>query len=193
MRENEGLRARLALPLEPIGASKVMAALRAQLEKLSQHDTCVLIQGEPGTGKETLARWLHEHGARGKGAFVAVAPGSIPREHLVAALFGAETADSVQPGLLEQANGGTLFLDEVAELDAELQQRRSASCSAAAWCAAAVATGGSDLRVMPRRHRIWKHWSKPANSARNSTTCSMWCRWPRPLRERGEDVPNCYA
>src|SRR5262249_24070272 len=99
------------------------AALRAQLEKLSQHDAWVLIQGQPGTGKEMLARWLHEHSTRSQGPFVAVAPGSIPREHLVAAPFGAETADSVQPGLLEQANGSTLFLDEVAELDEELQQR----------------------------------------------------------------------
>jgi len=121
--ENEGLRQRLALPLEPIGTSKAMATLRSQLDKLAQHDTWVLIQGEPGTGKETLARWLHEHGPRSKGPFVAVAPGSIPREHLVSALFGAETVDSVQAGLLEQASGGTLFLDEVAELDAELQQR----------------------------------------------------------------------
>src|SRR5215831_12131306 len=64
--ENEGLRQRLVLPLEPIGSSKAIAALRAQLERLAQHDTWVLIQGEPGTGKETVARWLHEHGARSK-------------------------------------------------------------------------------------------------------------------------------
>jgi two-component system, NtrC family, nitrogen regulation response regulator NtrX len=124
-RENEGLRAQLALPLEPVGSSKAMTALRAQLEKLAQHDTSILIQGETGTGKESLARWLHAHSSRNSGAFVAVAPGSIPREHLVAALFGAEDANGVQQGLIEQANGGTLFLDEVAELDPELQQRLS--------------------------------------------------------------------
>ena len=83
----------------------------------------MLIRGEAGTGKETLARWLHAHGPRRNGPFVAVAAGSIPRDHLVAALFGTEDANGVQPGLLEQANGGTLFLDEVADLDAELQQR----------------------------------------------------------------------
>ena len=52
------------MPLEPVGASKAMMALRLQLEKLAQHDTWILILGEPGTGKESLARWLHAHGPR---------------------------------------------------------------------------------------------------------------------------------
>jgi DNA-binding NtrC family response regulator len=124
-RENDGLRQQLALPLEPVGSSKIMIALRAQLERLAQHETGILIYGETGTGKESLARWLHERSPRRRGPFVAVAAGSIPREHLVSALFGAENAEGVQQGLLEQANGGTLFLDEVAELDPELQQRLS--------------------------------------------------------------------
>ena len=122
-RENDGLRQQLVLPLEPVGSSKLMTALRAQLERLAQHETGILIYGEPGTGKESLARWLHERSARRGGPFVAVATGSIPRTHLVSALFGAEGADGVQQGLLEQASGGTLYLDEVAELDPELQQR----------------------------------------------------------------------
>jgi len=124
-RENEGLREQLALPLEPIGGSKAMTALRAQLDKLAQHDTSILIQGEAGTGKESLARWLHARSSRQGGPFVALAAGSIPREHLAATLFGSEEAGGIQPGLIEQAHGGTLFLDEVAELDAELQQRFS--------------------------------------------------------------------
>jgi DNA-binding NtrC family response regulator len=135
-RENDGLRQQLALPLEPVGSSKLMQALRAQLERLAPHETGILIYGETGTGKESLARWLHERSSRRRGPFIAVATGNIPREHLVNALFGTESADGIQQGAFsEQASGGTLFLDEkVAELDPELQQRL-ASVSSAALCA----------------------------------------------------------
>ena len=191
-RENEGLRQRLALPLEPVGSSKAIAALRAQLEKLAAHDTWVLIQGEPGTGKETVARWLHEHGARSKGPFIAVAPGSIPREHLVAALFGAETADSVQPGLLEQANGGTLFLDEVAELDAELQQRLSSVLQRRSL----VRSGGRgqaalDLRVIAATAQNLEALVKASTFREELYYLLNVVPLAVPaLRERGEDVPE---
>jgi len=156
-RENDGLRQQLALPLDPIGSSRAMVALRAQLERLAQHETGILISGDAGTGKESLARWIHEHSPRRQGPFVAVATGSIPREHLVSALFGAESADGVQQGLLEQANGGTLFLDEVAELDPELQQRLSSVLERRAL----VRSGGAvptalDLRVIARLHEIFE-------------------------------------
>src|SRR5690606_4638222 len=80
---------------------------------------------EPGTGKESLARWLHSIGPRREQPFIVVVPGAIASGQAAATLFGAEDAAGVRPGLLEQAQGGTLFLDEVAELDAELQQRLS--------------------------------------------------------------------
>jgi DNA-binding NtrC family response regulator len=191
-RENEGLREQLALPLEPVGSSKLMTALRAQLDKLAQHETSILIQGEAGTGKETLARWLHARSSKRSGAFVAVAPGGIPREHLVAALFGTEDANGVQPGLIEQANGGTLFLDEVAELDPELQQRLSSVLERRAL----VRSGGAgsvalDLRVIAATAQHLEAQVK-AGAFReelyyllNVVPLSV-----APLRKRSEDVPE---
>jgi DNA-binding NtrC family response regulator len=122
-RENEGLRRQLPAPTELVGSSRALQALRAQVDKLGVHNTGVLVQGEPGTGKETLARALHERGARRDGPFVVAAAAALTREHAASALFGTEAASGIQPGLIEQANGGTLFLDEVADLDPELQLR----------------------------------------------------------------------
>ena len=191
-RENEGLRQHLALPLEPVGASKAMTALRAQLEKLTQHDTWILIQGEPGTGKESLARWLHMHGPRGNQPFVPVAPASIPREHLIGALFGAESAEGIQQGLLEQANGGTLFLDEVAELDDELQQRlasvlqrralvRSGGRGPAALDLRVIAASAQNLEALVRSGRFREELYYLLNVVPLAVP---------PLRERSEDVPD---
>ena len=191
-RENEGLRQHLALPLEPVGASKAMMALRLQLEKLAQHDTWILILGEPGTGKESLARWLHAHGPRRSQPFVAVAPASIPREHLIGALFGAESADGIQQGLLEQANGGTLFLDEVAELDDELQQRlasvlqrralvRSGGRGPAALDLRVIAASAQNLEAHVRSGKFREELYYLLNVVPLSVP---------PLRERGEDVPD---
>ena len=124
-RENEGLRRQLPAPGDLVGSGRAMQALRAQIEKIAAHDTGVLVVGEAGTGKEAIARALHERSGRRAGPFVTVAAGAIARETAALALFGAEDASGVQHGLFEQANGGTLFLDEVADLDPELQLRLS--------------------------------------------------------------------
>jgi len=119
---------RIAQPwLEPIGDSAAIVALREQLRRLAAHATPVLLRGESGSGKETLARWLHAIGPRAAAPFVTVAAGAIAEGQSAATLFGSEGADGVRPGLLEQAQGGTLFVDELAELGADLQLRLSAA------------------------------------------------------------------
>ncbi|MGI4854629.1 MAG: sigma-54-dependent transcriptional regulator [Janthinobacterium lividum] len=109
-----------------IGRSKSLLRVLDQASRVSQHDSSVLIQGETGTGKELLARAIHQSSPRRKHAFVPINCGSIPRDLVESELFGyvrgAFTgAMDNKPGRIEAANGGTLFLDEVGELPLEAQ------------------------------------------------------------------------
>lgn len=119
--ENVGLQRKLHTVIEPIGKSPVMQSLREQVRRIAQHDTWVLITGEPGSGKETFARYLHANSARREGPFVDVGVGSIARQNSAVELFGSEEGGKITYGRLEQANGGILFLDEVADMDPETQ------------------------------------------------------------------------
>ncbi len=121
VRENVGLRRHLPQLVEPVGRSPAMQRLREQVKRVAQHDSWVLIVGEPGSGRETFGRYLHANSPRRNGQFVdvsvsAIAPGNSARE-----LFGSESDDQLHYGRLEQASGGTLFLDEVADMDLEAQ------------------------------------------------------------------------
>ena len=109
-----------------LGDSSAMRGLREEIEKLANLNLSVLIHGETGTGKELVARALHERGNRAMGPFVAENCSALPAELMERELFGhvegAFTgADRDRPGLLELANGGTLFLDEVGDMPPALQ------------------------------------------------------------------------
>jgi DNA-binding NtrC family response regulator len=110
-----------------------MQQLRAQAERLAGHDTPVLLLGEPGSGKATLARWLHGRSARRGGAFLEFQPGSVERAGQAAMLFGSEDGDSVRYGLLEQARGGSLYLEEIGDLNLEAQKRLASALSRQAY------------------------------------------------------------
>src|SRR3954471_19129233 len=111
-----------------LGASPAMREIFAQLEKVAPSDLTCLITGETGTGKEMVARALHNASSRKNKPFVVLDCGSIPRELIESTLFGHEKgsftgAVSQTTGCFEQANGGTIFLDEIGELDISLQPK----------------------------------------------------------------------
>ena len=119
--ENRGLRSMIDHVTEPVGHSVTIQHLREQVKRLAQHDTWVLITGEPGTGRETFARYLHKQSKRNANPFVEVSVSSIASGNSARELFGSEEDDRVYYGRLEQASGGTLFLDEVADMELEAQ------------------------------------------------------------------------
>ena len=108
------------------GESKATAELAALLEKIAPTDVSVFIAGESGSGKEVLARQIHDLSGRSGKAFIAVNCGAIPRDLLESELFGhvkgAFTgAVSDREGKIAAANGGTLFLDEIGDMPLEMQ------------------------------------------------------------------------
>ncbi|MCB1842723.1 MAG: sigma-54-dependent Fis family transcriptional regulator [Halioglobus sp.] len=119
-------RAENAVDQELIGQAPAIQTLRQQISKLARSQAPVHIHGESGSGKEVVARLIHNNGPRGAGAFVAVNCGAIPPELMESELFGhvkgsftGATHDKL--GLFQAASGGTLFLDEVADLPLPMQ------------------------------------------------------------------------
>ena len=112
--------------LRYVAESPAMLELMDQLRMVAPSDTTVLIRGETGTGKEGLARMLHELSPGSAGPFVTVNLGAIPDTLIESELFGHEKgaftgADRRKIGRFEQANGGTIFLDEVGDAPLPLQ------------------------------------------------------------------------
>jgi len=109
-----------------VGQSAKIQALRETIGQVSQLDCNVLIQGETGTGKELVARTIHELSPRCKKRFVAFNCGVFTEELITSELFGYERgaftgANKIKKGLLEMAEGGTVFFDEVGELPLSMQ------------------------------------------------------------------------
>ena len=118
------------IPLAPnlLGKSKVMQEVFRAIGRLSQSSTSVLVTGETGTGKELIAKALHDSSPRSRLPFIPLNMAAIPRDLLESELFGHEKgaftgANTTRKGRFEQANGGTLFLDEIGDMNFELQTR----------------------------------------------------------------------
>ena len=113
---------------ELVGNGRAMAAVKKLIEKVAPTNSTVLILGETGTGKELVARAVHQHSLRGDKPFVAINCGALPENLIESELFGHRKgaftgADDNRVGLFEVAHGGTLFLDEIGELPKSMQAK----------------------------------------------------------------------
>ncbi len=111
-----------------IGASSAMQQVRKLIAKVAPSDSTVLILGETGTGKELVARAVHDQSLRAAMPFVAINCGALPESLIESELFGHRKgsftgADDHRVGLFEVASGGTLFLDEIGELPKSMQAK----------------------------------------------------------------------
>lgn len=115
-RENTELKKHAERSWEMIGASPAISELRSVLEKVALANSRVLITGEPGTGKEVVARTIHALSTRADKSFAVLSCASLHPERIEAELFGGG-------GILEKTSGGSLFLDEVADMSMEVQAK----------------------------------------------------------------------
>ncbi len=126
--ENRNLRTKVERKFELIGQAPVMQQLKQLIETAGPTNSRVLIGGENGTGKELVARAIHQHSHRANRPFVAVNCAAIPETLIESELFGHERgafsgATTMKRGQFEQADGGTLFLDEIADMSLSTQAK----------------------------------------------------------------------
>ncbi len=126
--ETNNLKEKVARNQEIIGDSESIRRIKSTIERVAPTDARILITGENGTGKELVARWIHEKSARRKGPMIEVNCAAIPSELIESELFGHEkgaftSAIKQRIGKFEQAHGGTLFLDEIGDMPLEAQSK----------------------------------------------------------------------
>jgi two-component system NtrC family response regulator len=179
-----------------IGESPVMLRVQQLISRVAPTNSTVLVRGETGTGKELVARALHDQSARAGGPLVAINCGALPENLIESELFGHRKgaftgADEHRTGLFEVADGGTLFLDEIGELPKALQVRllrflesgevRRVGENESFTC---------DVRVVCATHRPLEEMVETEQFRED-----LWFRVNTfeivlpPLRERPEDIP----
>ena len=178
-----------------LGNSPPMQALRKQIGKLARSQAPIYISGESGSGKELVARLIHEQGPRIDKPFVPVNCGAIPTELMESEFFGHRKgsftgAHEDKPGLFQAAHGGTLFLDEVADLPLAMQVKLLRAIQEKS----VRAVGGQQEQVVDVRVLCATHKDLGAEVAAQRFRQDLYYRLNvielrvPPLRERREDI-----
>lgn len=178
-----------------IGKSLAIRKIFEQIEKVAPVDCNVLIQGETGTGKELIARAIHQLSGRHKQAMISVNCAAIPETLIESELFGYEKgaftgANSNRIGLIEAADGGTLFLDEIGELPLEAQARLLRFLQEGEIRRiGSVESKIVNVRVVSATHRNLKKLSQEAKFRQDLFyRLNVMPMTLPPLRERGKDI-----
>jgi DNA-binding NtrC family response regulator len=132
-RRQKAQRALIPPLVAPVGKSRLMQRLREQVQQVAANDAPVLLSGEPGTGREAFARYLHSLGSRSTGPFVAVSCAGLDDANAAARLRGQVSDGKAEPGYYEQARGGTLFLGGLDDLTAQAQRVLLADLEQRGW------------------------------------------------------------
>ena len=184
-----------AVTNQMIGDSTAMQEVFRTIGRLSRSTISVLLTGETGTGKEVVARALHQHSPRSKAPFVAINTAAIPTELLESELFGHEKgsftgAHARRSGRFEEAAGGTLFLDEIGDMPLPLQTRLLRVLAEGDY----YRVGGRDLLRADVRVLTATHQDLQKKIAEGSFREDLYHRLNvitielPPLRERSDDI-----
>jgi len=126
--ETRVLKRKISKTNEMIGESEAIVKIKEMINRVAPTDARVMVMGDNGTGKELVARWLHEKSNRAASPFIEVNCAAIPSELIESELFGHEkgaftSAHKQRKGKFEQASGGTLFLDEIGDMSLSAQSK----------------------------------------------------------------------
>ncbi len=174
----------------PVGKSRLMQKLREQVQQVAGHAASVLLVGEPGTGREAFARYMHSLGPRAAGPFFAVTCASLDDATAAAKLRGAALEGRIEPGYYEQARRGMLFLGGIEDLSATAQRLLLADFEQGGW----QREGGGETVRFDQRFvaAAGPGHDGPASGLRRELLAHLEVisiRIP-PLREYTEDVPD---
>lgn len=128
VKETKRLKKKISKKNDIVGESEAIEKVKDMIEKVAPTDARVMITGSNGTGKELVAKWLHEKSNRASGPFIEVNCAAIPSELIESELFGHEkgaftSAHKQRKGKFEQSEGGTIFLDEIGDMSLAAQAK----------------------------------------------------------------------
>lgn len=128
VKETKVLKKKVNKTFDMVGQSKAIVQIQEMIERVAPTDARVLITGGNGSGKELVARWIHEKSNRANGPIIEVNCAAIPSELIESELFGHEkgaftSAINQRKGKFEQAEGGTLFMDEIGDMSLSAQAK----------------------------------------------------------------------